>query len=187
MEAEEAFLHAPASKQFVRCDDIKSKPMIDMAHKQVADVPAGAPADGYLERSTLQASLEQDARRALNGLKAIQFRSAPGNLIYRASADFPDKEDPTYATGQDLYDTDKGFSFSLSHTLAAAVDGTATKPAKPGSRVYSPSVVGALGVPLCSFFNAGGADCTFGGHVLRANSSADPEKLPYRFSFNIIP
>lgn len=86
-------------------------------------------------------------------LKLLQWRQVPGNLIYKTASSSVDKSDATFATGQDLYDSDSGFGISMSR---ARSNPTATK---PPSEIYSTAYQGAVGLPVCGLTIR--KDCSF--------------------------
>lgn len=143
-----AFVQSGSGGHFVRCDYVDASAQTASATPQMKTLREPDP--GALSRSTAGAQLAIDANSAVNILKRLQWRSIPGNLIYRAPANSTDKYTADFAVSQDLYNADKGFGFDLVHVLAL-------NDKKQGQRDYKPDIEGAIGLPFCGLVK--GREC----------------------------
>ncbi len=171
VEYARVFLASPPTDHLIRCDD--APPLSEKDAEQAASdrtaqkklaimndaqTPAFAgdpkpktvvkteppPSTDYLERWSVGDDLAHGAGLVAGLFNQLQWRQTPANLVYRSASG--DNPDPYFVTGQDLYNSDSGFTFSLAQTTTnqATVKGVI----KPSSKTYAVNFQGAVGYPV---------------------------------------
>jgi len=147
----QAFLASTPNEKYVACTF--GEPETKVAKEEPAVV------DRYQLASTLASGA--------TGFGAIvskfQFRSRPGNLIYRGDISDLSSAPATWAAGRDIDSTDSGFSISLNRSIGDEAE--KDLPNKPDGyrRTKSFKIQGAIGLPLCGLINPEGKPCKFPG------------------------